>query len=106
MMNYNPNMTCSGRMAKQVVRLTFGQWEFRKTIDVTVGGNCTGLGVIDSAVGIAFDKLDSDGYSGVFIVMGRADGETLRVQDDEERGDDWLKDMIISAEIVSIEESK
>ncbi|WP_249509223.1 DUF5406 family protein, partial [Escherichia coli] len=28
-MNYDPNLTSCGRMAKQTVRLTFGLWEYR-----------------------------------------------------------------------------
>ncbi|WP_244582464.1 DUF5406 family protein, partial [Escherichia coli] len=30
-MNYDPNLTSCGRMAKQTVRLTFGLWEYRET---------------------------------------------------------------------------
>ncbi len=49
-MNYDPNLTSCGRMAKQTVRLTFGLWEYRETFEVTVGGNLTGLDVINCAI--------------------------------------------------------
>nr|MCD4237043.1 DUF5406 domain-containing protein [Escherichia coli] len=49
-MNYDPNLTSCGRMAKQTVRLTFGLWEYRETFEVTVGGNLTGLDVISCAI--------------------------------------------------------
>jgi hypothetical protein len=46
MMNYDPNMFCCGRMSNQTVRFVFGTWEYRKTIDTVVSGNCQGLDVI------------------------------------------------------------
>ncbi|EEQ3874799.1 DUF5406 domain-containing protein, partial [Escherichia coli] len=33
-MNYDPNLTLYGRMAKQTVLLTFGLWEYRETFEV------------------------------------------------------------------------
>ncbi|SQM81178.1 Uncharacterised protein [Escherichia coli] len=49
-MNYDPNLTLYGRMAKQTVLLTFGLWEYRETFEVSVGGNLTGLDVISCAI--------------------------------------------------------
>ncbi|EKF2990675.1 DUF5406 family protein, partial [Escherichia coli] len=48
-MNYDPNMTLCRRMARQTVRLTLGQWEYRETFEVDVVGNLTGLDVITCA---------------------------------------------------------
>lgn len=101
-MNYDPNMTNSGRMAKQTVRLTFQQWEYTAEIEQVVGGNCTGLSVIDCAVENAYDQLDTD-RNIPFISMTAPGGEVLQCDDDEDRGEDWLKDMLVRAEIVSIE---
>lgn len=37
------------------------------------------------------------------IVLKReSDGDTLLCEDDEGRGEDWLKDMLIAAEIIAI----
>ena len=103
-MNYDPNMTNSGRMAKQTVKLTFQQWEYKAEMIKVVGGNCTGMTVIDCAVGNAYENLPDDrGYP--YIVMTDADGNTLQCDDYEERGDDWLKDMLVRAEITAIEKS-
>src|SRR5690348_7770943 len=98
MMNYDPNMTCSGRTAKQTVRLTFGVWEYRKTMEATVGGNCTGLNVIECAVHQAFRELPTFKVFDeecAYIELPNAEGDSLRCNDDDDRGEDWLKDMLV-----------
>ena len=108
-MNYDPNLTNSGRMAMQTVRLTFGLWEYRREMEVQVGGNCTGLTVIESAVEQAYEKLERLGVylsdeTYAVIYMDSADGtESMECADEDDEGEDWLKDMLIKAEIVSIE---
>lgn len=105
-MNYDPNMTSSGRMARQRVRLTFGEWHFRSTVEVDVGGNCTGLTVIDSAVDTVYGQLNETA-SGIPAIYLEGDGnETLECADDEDEGEDFLKEMLVAAEILSIEEVK
>jgi len=111
-MDYDPNLTNSGRMATQTVTLTFGQWEYRKEITVDVGGNCTGLEVIDCAVGRAYDKLprkgvylSDDDYA--YITMDNEDGtESLETEDEDGRHEDWLKDMLVEAKIIDIKPSE
>ncbi|MGE4335342.1 MAG: DUF5406 family protein [Pigmentiphaga sp.] len=107
-MNYDPNMTNSGRMAKQTVRLTFGMWEYRKTVETEVGGNCTGLTVIDCAVSNAYEELPENRYGTAYLVMeSLADPEdTLQCEDDEDQREDWLKDMLVGAEIIAIRPDK
>jgi hypothetical protein len=112
--NYDPNLTNSWRMAIQTVRLTFAMWEYRKTMEVEVGGNCTGLAVIDCAVGIAYEQLEQRGLYGSQETMAFMDMPSLTDPDDvlecdegsegwdRLRGEDWLKDMLISAEIIAI----
>lgn len=103
-MNYDPNLTNSGRMAKQTVRLTFAQWEYRKTIETEVGGSCTGLTVIECAVDNVYESLPEDHHGCVYLEMEETNGsgDTLTNVDDEDRGDEWLKDMLVCAEIVDI----
>lgn len=112
-MNYDPNLTCSGNMATQRVRLTFGYWQYRAEIDVSVGGNCTGLAVIDCAVGNAYKTLEQRGiygtdetYAVIVMVDPAKSDSTLECGEDDGgdvlRGDFWLKDMLIGAEITSI----
>ena len=91
-MNYDPNLVLCGRMAKQVVRLTFGLWEYRTVIEVTVGGNCTGQTVIACAAGIAYETLEQRGIYGsdhtyATIQMAHPDtGEVMESDDDEDQG--------------------
>lgn len=103
-MNYDPNMTNSGRMANQTVNLTFQKWGYKAEMVEVVGGNCTGMTVIDCAVGNAYESL-SEERGCPYIVMTDADGNTLQCDDDDDRGDDWLKDMLVKAEITAIYES-
>jgi hypothetical protein len=107
-MNYDPNYTLCGMTAKQEVKLTFGLWNYRAERIVTVGGNCNGFTVIESAVGVAYEELpylgdeDDDDDVCAWIDMQTPDGKEMRCEDDECRGEDWLKDMLIKAEIISI----
>lgn len=108
-MDYDPNLTNSGRMAIQTVRLTFGLWESRKEIEVKVGGNCTGLAIIDAAISNAYDKLErrsiygSDGSYAVMYFEHPVTGDSLECEDEEDEDEEWLKDMLIKAEIVDIQ---
>lgn len=109
-LNYDPNLTYCGRRAVQRVRLTFGQWDYRKTMEVEVGGNCLGMTVINCAVGIAYDRLEQRGIHGsdetyAVVMLQKLDSqeEELECCDEENHGDEWLRDMLIAAEILSIE---
>jgi len=104
-MNYDPNLTSSGRMAAQKVRLTFGEWDYRKTMEVTVRGNTRGLSVIDCAIDIVFDELPEKAFDGKTITMENEQGEELHcgLNDAVCAEDDWLRDMLISAEIIDIQ---
>lgn len=105
MMNYDPNMTNSGRMAKQTVKLTFQLWEYKTEIEEVVGGNCTGLTVIEAAITNAYDRLAPD--RGVPIIMlTNSNGDQLECGDEEDKGEDWLGDMLVKAEITAIEADK
>ena len=104
-MNYGPNLVYCGRMATQTVRLTFGIWEHRKIMDVTVGGNCRGLDVIKAAVENAYELLPAAPHASESktITLTDASGEDLECVEDE---GDWLKNMLIAAEIIDIRPSK
>jgi len=99
-MNYDPNLTSCGYMAEQCVRLTFGLWKARATMDVMVRGNIRGLDVISSAIDNAYEGLLGEREIAQIVM---AEGEdTLICEDDDERGVDWLERLLVSAEIVSI----
>jgi hypothetical protein len=93
--NNNPNNT----WGKSVVEIVLKQWQYEKTFTLHVGGNCRGFDVLDAAVGMIYDHiLDTEDDAAVTLI--RADGETLLCEDDEERGDGWIKDMVASVRIV------
>lgn len=102
LMNYDPNLVLCGRMAKQTVRLTFGNWQARCVKETVVSGNCTGFDVIEAAVENIYEELPTDKWGSKTIVMESSD-DTLECSDDDGREEMWLKDMLIAAEIVSIE---
>ena len=105
-MNYDPNLTNSGRMAQQEVKLTFAIWEYRREMIVPVGGNTNGMSVLRAAVSFAFDKLPTEQYGKneiAYIELVRArDGAEMRCDDEDDEGEDWLENMCIAAEIISI----
>ena len=103
--NFDPNMTLCGHIAKQVVSMTFGLWEYRGTFEVEVCGNLTGLDVIRSAIETLYESLpytelpfDKGGYATITL------GELIS-DDEDQRGKEWLSEMLISAEIISIEDA-
>ena len=103
-MNYDPNMTNSGRMAKQTVKMTFQQWGYTADMIEIVGGNCSGMDVIDCAVENAYESLQED-RGCPYIILTDAEGNTLQCEDDEDKGEYWLKEMLVKAEITAIEAS-
>ena len=106
-MNYDPNIVDCGRLANKTVRLTFGTWDYRAEMEVVVGGNTSGLSVIDTAVLGAYECLPSGRYDGAKeIIMKNDAGEELLCCDDEDEEEDWLKRMLVKAEIIAIEEDK
>ncbi|MCT8354196.1 DUF5406 domain-containing protein [Photorhabdus kayaii] len=105
-MNYDPNLTLCMRSAKHVVRLTFALWEYRQVVDVIVTANIRGLDVISQAVESLYNSLpttpffnddtEEDDEMAVFHVG------VLECVDEGQEGVDWLNEMLIKAEIISI----
>lgn len=120
LMNYDPNLNSCGRMTKQVVRLVLGKWEFRKEFLVEVYGNQTGLEVINNAAELIYEAFqDDDDYAKsaqscivgfekdkldwVAFRMTKPYHELLEDAAQWLQGEEEIKNMIISAEIVSVE---
>jgi hypothetical protein len=101
-MNFDPNLTLCGRTATQAVNLTFQIWDYAKELTQSVDGNLTGLDVILAAVEQAYEELPADvGCASLRLV--NAEGVELHCADDENEGYQWLKDMLVKAEIVDIQ---
>ncbi|EBW6364038.1 hypothetical protein DPU24_25245 [Salmonella enterica subsp. enterica serovar Oranienburg] len=103
--DFDPNMVACGRVVKQTVRLTFGCWRYRGTFEVEVRGNVTGLEAIRCAVDILYDSLPSvavtdDDDQECDMEMATIELGGITCNDDELRGEEWLADMLVSAEII------
>jgi hypothetical protein len=102
MPNYDPNL----RWAKQRVRLTLKQWDYTATLITTVHGNCHGFEIFESAISNALEELPTRTRSGVtlpYVVLAGEEGESLECEDDEDRREDWLGEMVVAIEIIEQE---
>jgi hypothetical protein len=102
---FNNDPYLGGSFADKTVKLVFGQWEYRKEIIVTISGNTRGLSVIKSAVGVAYEELPYTTVRGeefAEIKMVAPNGDTLSVEDDDCQGEEWLSEMLVSAEITAL----
>lgn len=121
-LNYDPNFIRDGKSKK--VELTLGQWQFRKSFIVDVGGNVGGLSIIDAAAEMLYERFcdeadadesrgEYDDGSGAIIHVhlekpandGSGDMDTLLVEYDpiyDRDGEDWVKGMVVKAEIIDL----
>lgn len=104
-MHYDPNLVSDGKMASQTVRLTFGMWDYRAEKEAVIGGNCLGLDVIETAVEDVYERLPESKHGEKELVLENGEGFAI-CRDCARAGDDWLKNMLVKAEIVKIEEEK
>lgn len=88
----------------QRVRLIFGRWEYRAEFTVDVGGNCTGLSVIESAIDKVFSGLPDANPNVHYskLVLTDSSGNLLEIEDEDDMGEDWLQDLLLSAEITTV----
>lgn len=93
---YSPNI----QWGKQQVEIVLMQWGYRESFKIFVGGNCHGLSVIECAVGILYDNLLTEGSEDPAKVVLVKGNDSLHCTDDEDRGEEWLKNMIVSAQII------
>lgn len=104
MMNYDPNLFCSGNRAKQIIKLTFAMWDYRCKHTFELRSNIKGLSAIKAAVEQIYEDLPGFCENDIpRIVLFNEAGDSLICDDEEGQGEDWLYDMLISAEIVSAE---
>lgn len=77
-------------------------WEYRKTIETVVSGNCQGFDVIETAIENIYDNLAENSDNEPEIILVNSAGDILNCIDDEDIGSEWLKSMLISAEITDV----
>ena len=90
-MNYDPNI----RWANQTVLLRLQSWDYIGTAEVTIGGNCKGANILQSAM----DQWLEETYEVVLSKETEEEIETLLVEDD-------LEALIVGAEIIKIEKDE
>ncbi|MGL9721858.1 DUF5406 family protein [Symbiopectobacterium sp.] len=104
-LNYDPNIAAL-RVSRQRVELTFGRWDFRVTTVVAVTCHrCSGLNVIEQAIATVYSNLPSYTYEGEkmrCLLLEREEDIPLECRDEEGQGEEWLQDMLISAEIIDV----
>lgn len=102
--NYDPNI-CNG-FAYHTVEVVLGKWDYKATHVVRVGGNCSGLDVMECAVGNLYYKLPEEWFGGetlVTVVLTNNAGEELLCQDDDGLGEDWLREMVIGVRVIGLQ---
>lgn len=88
---------------RKTVRMKFMQWDYSTELTAVVGGNTLGFSVIETALSSTYDDLPKGEYNEVQLILKRANGDELLCCDEEDRGDEWLGDMLVAAEIIKIE---
>lgn len=103
-MDYDPNMLRKSRCVR-TIKLMFGSGEHRATRIVEIGGNCDALTAIQDAVESVDEDIrvnyDRDTWRHPHILLKKG-GRRLIVEYENNEGD-WLKEMLIKAEIIKIE---
>lgn len=82
------------------VEITLQCWEYSKTFIVEMQNNLRGLEVVNYTL----EKLDLDFYnklgSGYEIELEGSNGDSLLLSDDEEQGEDWLKQYLVEYRVL------
>ena len=104
---YDPNKRCN----PQTVRVVVQQWEYSKVFEVEVGGNCLGFDIFDSAVETVMDDIHltnmGEHANGIpYVELKNNDGDTLLCEGDDDKWEQWLKEMVTSVEIISQSDEK
>lgn len=90
----NPN----NAWGQSIVEVVLKAWTFEKTFVLKVGGNCHGFDVIDGAICQIYDYVIEQPRQEITLTNPK--GELLRVTDDDDRGEYWIKNMVVSARII------
>jgi hypothetical protein len=96
---HDPNMYWH----KCTYAITLMQWDYSKIFEVEVGGNVRGFDLLETAVEVLYGDLEVDDDDRLVIELKNPDGETLLCQDDEDREEDWIKEMVVSVVLVKQE---
>jgi len=98
---YDPNWFCYPEQAEQTVELTLQQWEHTRIIKIDLDGSVQGFEAISCAVLTAYEDLPVNQQGNAKLILTSPEGNILSCEDEEGVGEDWLKHMIVKAEITS-----
>ncbi|MCD0459158.1 DUF5406 family protein [Roseiconus lacunae] len=105
--NFDPNLVGCGDLVTQKVRVTLGEWSYRRIFEVDCTSSFLGFDVFESAIDQVFDQcsLIRSGereVAEVTLVDIDSEEKLLICTDDEDAGADWIKSMVIAIEVVSL----
>lgn len=113
--NYDPNLRWNyfGKSKEKpihLVRVTLGMWEYRKSIEIQIGGNCLGSSIIETALSMAFEEvMGEENY--VVLLLADSQGVELEVElweeypdgekpERDERAEYVFNNMVLGVEII------
>lgn len=102
---YDPN----SRFGATTIALKYMLWDYSAIFEVTVGGNCKGISVLDCAIERHAELLfDEQGEAPTIILKrpaedGDGEDELICEQDDFDDTERWLGKMLVGLEIVAFE---
>ena len=90
--DFDPN-----EQLQMIAVIEFGLWTCRLSMEqaVTVGRGWVHW--IDQALGRIYDSLPLNAREVPRIILQDASGNTLLCEDDDQRQEEWLRDMVVSA---------
>jgi len=104
MNNINMDPEAINGKSTQTVRVVLGLWHYRKTFDLTLKlENYVGFEVFEAALEEIYDLCYDSDSDLATVTLVSEDGGELSCDDDCEDGVDWIKEMVVSIEILSVE---
>ena len=87
-----------------VYEVVFASWKYYSIHEVSIGGNCAGMENFDGIIDDIYDALDDDDQGNAFIELKSNEGNILYVHDEEDKGYNFLKEMVMSVRFLRFED--
>lgn len=96
---YDPN---HWGLDAHVVEVVLRQWDYSATHVLEVKGGATGFSLLENAICLLYWCLEEEFEAGslVQVILTDPEGNTLLCEDEEDREDEWLKDLVVSVRIL------
>lgn len=94
---YSPNI----KWGKQSVEIVLMAWRYKAAFILEIGGNSTGFRVIEHAINTLYERLyPTEGDGPASVTLTNEAGDTMVCEDEDDLEDEWLRRMIVSAQII------